>query len=118
MQDRTMQLLAEVGFKRYAAAMNGETEDKDIYSEPAFSALWNAADAVTTAEARVRELAVRIEDIAQRVQKKLDGGYHLNSLGELQSTGSQFDAAIVERESRVDALKQMASLVRRLQPAS
>ena len=70
---------------------------------PAAAVIINAAERVRRAEDQVTASAKHLRSIVERLERALEGGSSLNSLGELQGNGP--DAAIVALEAAAEAFK-------------
>ncbi len=106
--DRVAQLFAEAGYDLKALYDSGA-----ITKDPAFELLYGAALELASAEETVRSKAAEIKGCMDRVLRYLDEGYHLNSLGELQSRGPAFDVAVAIREARADVWRRAVAAAKR-----
>lgn len=57
------------------------------------------------------ERTKRIDRIMSNLRESVDRGLHINSMGELQSMGSQFDIECAEREALAKQLRQIDHLI-------
>jgi hypothetical protein len=62
-------------------------------------------NAVQRASENIRSECARVTSIAEQTVQHIDEGYHVNSLGVLQSTGRDLDRECGLRQAMVDAAK-------------
>jgi len=62
---------------------------------------------INRAEERIRTLLAQVASIAERVQRALDEGGRMNSLGEFQRTPAELDLAIAARQSAWETLGRL-----------
>lgn len=74
-------------------------------------AVYNAAADLDAVDGQLYQAARGISDTATRVVGAVETGSHLNSLGELQSRGADFDRLIAVRAERIGALKILLAVL-------
>jgi hypothetical protein len=72
--------------------------------------LYVANECVATEES-LRKTATMVQSTLESVTRSLDSGYQLNSLGELQRTGQEYDRLVVVLGEKLKTLNHLAYLL-------
>jgi len=84
--------------------------DLDNTDQPFYAELTMTAQDLIDAGRYVRDLAVALTRDCERIIARVDGGHHLNPLGEIQAAGPRLDVAIATREARAEAWRRMSRM--------
>jgi hypothetical protein len=83
-------------------------DELDAYSEAGIAAVFNAALKYSDATKSLKDEVAWLQRDLERVTKHLEEGYHVNSLGEVQSRGSNIDRLCALREAFAENLRAAA----------
>lgn len=77
-----------------------------------------AQDVEASTKTDLARQAIELAQVAQRVTDRLNGGFHINASGELQSQGPRFDQACVAYEAAIANGKLIRSRVAKSFPGA